>query len=136
MVDINDSWYRVSIKAIIFNDKWQILLCKEENWVWDLPGWWLEHWEDIETCLKREIKEEMWLEVLSISDRPLCFVTFHKTYSMKRPWISNVCYEVKFNSLNFTKSNECMKIWFFDNESIKDIDVIWNVKEVFDNLFG
>jgi len=134
MVDINDSWYRVSIKAIIFNDKWQILLCKEENWVWDLPGWWLEHWENIEVCLKREIKEEMWLEVLSISDKPICFATFHKTYSTKRPWISNVCYEIQLKNLNFTKSNECTKIWFFDKKDIEDMYIIWNVKEVFNEL--
>jgi len=134
MIDIRDSWYRVSIKAIIYNEEGKILLCKEENWVWDLPGWWLEHSEEVKECLKRELKEEMWVEIIDISSKPLCFITFHKSYSKKRPWISNICYEVKVKNLNFVKSNECIDIWFFDKKDIENMYIIWNVEEVFNEL--
>lgn len=32
------------------------------TWCYDLPWWKLEHWEKILECLKRELKEETWLD--------------------------------------------------------------------------
>ena len=101
MIDINDAWYRISIKGIIYNKEWKILLCKGEHWVWDLPGWWLEHWEVPEEWLKREIKEEMWFKAIEVLQAPLCFIIADKWLSKTRPWIWNLCYEVKLNDLNF-----------------------------------
>ena len=93
MIDINDAWYRVSAKALIYNDKWQILLCKESNGTWDIPGGWLDHGENARDCIKRELIEEMWLEVTSISSSPVCFATASKESSKSRPWIWNICYK-------------------------------------------
>lgn len=127
-------FYRVSVKAIIMNDISEILLCKELNWFWDLPWWWLDHFENPIDCLKRELKEEMWLEVLEINKNPRYFITAHKPESKTRPFIANICYEVKVKNLNFTKSDECVEIWFFNNKTVKDIKVLPNVEELFNNL--
>lgn len=136
MIDINDAWYRVSVKALIYNQKWQILLCKEEwKWIWDLPWGWLDHGEDQFICLEREIREEMWLEVLHINHTPKCFVTAYKSLSKTRPWIGNICYEVKVKNLDFIPSQECIEIWFFDFEGIQNINVLPNVSEVFKKIF-
>ncbi len=134
MIDINDAWYRISVKAIIYNSEWKILLCKEDNWMWDFPGWWLDHGELSEKCVKREIKEEMWLEVLTVSETPVCFITAQKKISKTRPWIWNLCYEVTVNNLDFTSSDECTEIDFFNKENIKEIKVFENVEKVFNKL--
>jgi len=131
MINIEDSWYRISIKALILNDKWEFLLCKENSWIWDFPWWWLDHFENPINCLKRELKEEMWLEIDEIEENPEYFITAYKEKSKTRPYIANIFYKVKLKNLNFKKSDECVEIWFFNKESIKDIDAIENVKQFF-----
>jgi len=128
-MEIKQSWYRVSVKALIYNEKWDFLLCKEKNWVWDMPGWWLDHWEKPDICIKRELKEEMWLEVIHIEKNPKYFITAHKPESKTRPWIANVFYEVKVKNLDFTKSDECVEIGFFNKNSVKNINTIANIQE-------
>lgn len=135
MIDINDAWYRISAKALIYNDKWQILLCKESNDTWDIPGGWLDHGENLHDSIKRELLEEMGLEVTSISDKPECFITAHKESSKSRPWIANICYRVDVKDLNFSRSDECVEIGFFDATNLPSIKTIVNVVEVFKEIF-
>jgi ADP-ribose pyrophosphatase YjhB (NUDIX family) len=128
-MEIKKAWYRISAKALIYNENWEFLLCKEDNWTWDIPGWWLDHWESCEECIIRELQEEMWLEVVEISTTPKYFITAHKPKSKTRPWLANIFYEVKVKNFDFTPSEECVEIWFFNQESIKDINTIVNVNE-------
>jgi ADP-ribose pyrophosphatase YjhB (NUDIX family) len=133
-MDIKKAWYRVSVKALIYNDEWDFLLCKEDNWVWDIPGGGLDHWESIEICITRELQEEMWLEVTHINSIPKYFVTAHKPESKTRPWLVNVFYEVKVKNLHFTPSDECIEIKFFNKETVKNINTIVNVDEFIKQL--
>lgn len=131
MIDINDSWYRVSVKALILNEKWEFLLCKESKWVWDFPGWWLDYNENPIDCLKRELFEEMWLETEEIIEKPEFFITAYKENSKTRPYIANIFYKVKLKNLNFKESDECIEIWFFDKKKVLEINSIENVKQFF-----
>lgn len=131
---IENGWYRISVKALIYNDKWEFLLCKESNWTRDLPGWWLDHNENPITCLKRELQEEMWLVATDIDKNPLYFVIAHKPTSKTRPWIANICYKTKVKNLDFTKSDECVEIWFFDTEIAKDLNLLVNVVELINEM--
>jgi 8-oxo-dGTP diphosphatase len=128
-MEIQEAWYRISIKALIYNEKWDFLLTKENNWLWDIPWGWLDHGEKYDENLKRELKEEMWLEIIWIDKNPKYFITAHKPESKSRPWIANIFYEVKVKDLNFIKSDECVEIWFFNANSINNIDTFVNVKE-------
>jgi len=128
-MEIQQAWYRISVKALIYNEKWEFLLAKENNWTWDIPGWWLDHWENFDVCIKRELQEEMWLEVVWIDKNPKYFITAHKPESKTRPWLANVFYEVKVKDLNFRPSDECVEIWFFNIDNINNINTIVNVKE-------
>jgi len=133
-MEIQQSWYRISVKALIYNEKWEFLLCKENNRVWDFPGWGLDHLEKPDICLKRELQEEMWLEVIWVDNNPKYFITAHKPKSKSRPWLANIFYEVKVKDLNFTPSDECIEICFFDITSIEKIDTFINVKEFVKHL--
>lgn len=128
-MEIQQAWYRISVKALIYNEKWEFLLTKENNWTWDIPGWWLDHWENFDVCIKRELQEEMWLEVIWIDKNPKYFITAHKPESKTRPWLANVFYEVKVKDLNFRPSDECVEIWFFNIDNVNNINTIVNVKE-------
>ena len=55
-----DCLYRISLKALIYNDTRQILVVKEINRTyWDLPGGGMDYDEDFESSLKRELYEEV-----------------------------------------------------------------------------
>ena len=51
--------------CLIVNDKNQILLLSHNKfeWKWSQPGWSIEFWETIELAIKREVMEELWVEV-------------------------------------------------------------------------
>ncbi|MFH1959590.1 MAG: NUDIX hydrolase [Patescibacteria group bacterium] len=54
-----------SIKALIFKDD-KFLLLKEsirKKEIWDLPGGKIEYGETPQEALKREVKEELWIDV-------------------------------------------------------------------------
>jgi hypothetical protein len=73
---------------------------------------------------------------VSVSRDPKCFITAHKESSKTRPWIANICYSVEVRDLDFRPSDECIEIGFFDHESIKNINTIANVIEVFTAVFS
>lgn len=54
--------FPVSIKGVCFIDD-KVILLKNERKEWDLPGGKLKKKESIKSCLKREIKEELNIQV-------------------------------------------------------------------------
>ena len=52
------TYYPVSIKGVIFKDG-KVILLKNERDEWELPGGKLERGETSESCLAREIREEL-----------------------------------------------------------------------------
>lgn len=129
-MEIKNGWYRISAKALIYNDEWKFLLCKEDNGTWDLPGGGLDHGEYVLDCITRELHEEMGIDVVTIDPIPKVFIATHKPESKSRPWISNICYEVKVKDFEFTPSDECVEIGFFFPEEVSNLNAIVNVQEV------
>ena len=54
--------FPVSVKALIIDDN-KVLCLKNERNEWDFPGGKITYNEDPEDCLKREVKEEVNLEI-------------------------------------------------------------------------
>jgi len=55
-----NTFYRVSVKALIKNGSGEVLVVKEHQGnKWELPGGGLDHGEGIHDCLKRELREEL-----------------------------------------------------------------------------
>lgn len=124
---IPDCFYRVSIKALIFDENGRFLLCREDNGKWDFPGGWYEFddknpWE----ALAREIYEEMGLEVTSVSDTPSYFLTVNKK---ERFYLANIFYKATVKDLNITPSDECQEVQFFTVEEALQKELFNNVIE-------
>jgi len=68
-------FYRVSTKALVLDEtRTKFLIMREDNGSWDFPGGWLDFGETIKESITREIKEEMWLDVVNITTEPSYFV--------------------------------------------------------------
>lgn len=119
--------YRVSVKALIFDDdkKERFLLISEiEDGIemWELPGGGLEYGEKPHDCLRREIKEEMDLEVEYIAETPRYFLTAFDKW--KNKWKGFLIYETKLVNLNFTPSKECLNAKFFTKEEALKVPLL------------
>ncbi|MCX6755698.1 MAG: NUDIX hydrolase [Candidatus Nomurabacteria bacterium] len=128
MDEIPKTFYRVSIKALILNesrDKFLVIL-EDSGW-WELPGGGLDWPERPGDCLRRELKEEMGLEVVEIKQNPSYFLVGE---NMKGKRSVNIVLETKVKDLNFTPSEECLEIKFVSPEEVESINAFRNVKEL------
>src|SRR5512141_405894 len=89
--------YRISVKAIIRDDNGRVLLIREEDGSWELPGGGLEHGEDFREALAREVTEETGYTVEWIGDRPETCWTIQKDVGAASglKWFAFVAYEAK-----------------------------------------
>lgn len=129
---IPDNFYRVSIKALILDETGKkFLIVKEDNGWWEVPGGGLDYGETPSDCLKREIKEEMGLDVSFVSQNPSYFLVGH---NMSGVWAVGIVYEVRVKDLNFTPSNECQEIKYVSQEELKDLKAFRTVTELAERL--
>ena len=59
-------FYRVSVKALVFDAGSRLLVVQESAGHWELPGGGWEHGETLEQCLSRELREELGARVASV----------------------------------------------------------------------
>jgi ADP-ribose pyrophosphatase YjhB (NUDIX family) len=69
---IPSPFYRVSVKAFVFDKHNRLLMGRAPDGVWEPPGGGLEHGESIEECLRRELQEELGVGLAAIG-RPIVF---------------------------------------------------------------
>lgn len=112
-----NTFYRVSVKALIKNDRGEILVLKENQNTWSLPGGGLDHGEDPILGIKRELQEE--LDITSISGiMPLCVKTFY--LEPKQAWLMWVVFTVESRQQEFTLGHGVIDARFIDPAELKD----------------
>ncbi len=111
----------------------KFLIAKEANGTWELPGGSFEWGTTPSDDLKREIREEMGLEVISVARTPSYFL-YGETIFDPKIWIAQVVFEAKLASLDFTPSDECTEVRFVDKDDLKDIKAFPQVVDL-GNLF-
>lgn len=72
---MEDCLYRVSVKAIIMDDKQRMLLLQYAAGLWGLPGGGMEYKETPQEAVVRECKEELGIDVRDVSDLPVRVAT-------------------------------------------------------------
>jgi 8-oxo-dGTP pyrophosphatase MutT (NUDIX family) len=127
--------YRVSVKAIITDDAGRILLLKERDGSWELPGGGLEHAENIQEALAREITEETGLTVTRMSNQPAAFWTLHKEVgSPTLKWFAFVAYEAAVSGdfqLDPT-NDEAQEARYFSKDEASTLQLHDNTKPYLD----
>lgn len=113
-----NTFYRVSIKAIIRNIQGEVLLVKEKDDSWSLPGGGLDHGETPEEALARELYEEAFIEqpfkakVVGVERR---YVTSWDA------WFLWVVHELNFDSaVSYSRGIDAKDVKFMDPMIFKD----------------
>lgn len=130
-MDVPECFYRISVKALVLDEsRTKFLLTKEENGRWELPGGGLDHGAAVHDELRREIKEEMGLNVTWIANQPSYFLTSPRDVGdgHMQHIIANVIYETKLESLDFTPSDECIEVRLVTKEEASELDLFENVQ--------
>lgn len=125
MKNIPNTFYRISAKALILDDQKRFLLEREDNGLWDFPGGGIDHGDTPIETIKREIMEEMGLEVLDVNPTIQYFVI---AKALDNVWKSSVFYFTKLKNLEFTPTEECKEIRFFTKEEAEKINTYPVVK--------
>lgn len=85
----------IRVKALILNSSGKLLLVFNNN-TYQFPGGHLDENETIEECIKREIKEEIGIE-LEVNDEPfLCIETYDNNYFGTGKKVLNTIYYYRF----------------------------------------
>lgn len=119
------SFYRVSIKALIFNAERKFLLLEQPNGYWDLPGGGLDYGEDYMACLTREIDEEVGGRIERVSPAPLLA---YSTTNLRNMMVYNVIYDVALKDKELIPSDECISIRFVSSKEAATLNIVPGVK--------
>lgn len=92
-----ENYYRVSLKALIFDGEGRLLVCNDNNNEWAIPGGGWDHGEDYKSGVTREVAEELGASIASIG--PLAF--FYRCQAAHgQPKIS-LAFPVKLQNFDF-----------------------------------
>jgi 8-oxo-dGTP diphosphatase len=127
-------YYRVSVKGIMIDHQGRVLLSRENDDKWDMLGGGLDHDEDPIAGLRREVKEETGLEITYISECPKYFVTAPRVGKTITTYLANVIYEITLRDLNFTPSDECQELRFFNLEEMEEVNLSLPVQKLLEIL--
>lgn len=114
-----DYLYRISVKCLIRNEKGEILVVKEtgRDW-WDLPGGGMDHGEQLQDAIAREMKEEVNLEgtfsykIISV-DEP----AYLESYDF---WLVRLIFELTPENMAFSTGDDGDEVMFIDPRLLKD----------------
>jgi 8-oxo-dGTP diphosphatase len=83
------TYYRVAIKALIFDNQQRLLVSKNDKGEWEIPGGGWEHDESVEDCLRRELDEELVAKLSSVGA-----IRFAFSAMSERGWrVARIFYE-------------------------------------------
>ncbi len=131
MDNINDHFFQVSVKSLFFNEENKLMMIQEDTGLWELPGGRIQKGENFIECLKREVKEETGLECELLEQQPS--IIYPAIDKEGRGRIM-VFFKVKFGSLDFKPSNECVDIKFFSLDEAKTLKIYPQTKDLFTYL--
>ncbi len=71
--ELPNTYYRVSVKALVFDADRKLLVSKDREGEWEIPGGGLDHGETLEVCTARELAEELQATVTSFDGIAFCY---------------------------------------------------------------
>ena len=120
--------FPISIKAIIIDDN-KVLCLKNERNEWDFPGGKINFKEDIEGCLKREVKEETNLDIKNLK----ILKPFNLKFNDVPVFVIVYSAEISCDS-SIVVSYEHSEYNFFSKSEIKNLNIPQSYKNLIDTL--
>ncbi len=120
--------FPISIKAIVVDGD-KILCLKNERNEWDFPGGKINFNEDIENCLKREVKEETNLDIKSLKILKPFNLKFNDVPVFVLAYSAKISCD---SSINI--SYEHLEYDFFSKSEIKDLNMPQGYKDLIYSL--
>ena len=115
---VPNTFYRVSLKAVIRNEKNEVLVCKEgSSDTWSLPGGGWDHGETEYEALARELKEEVNYDG-KFNARP--FATSIFWLESKQAWLLWIVYDVTTESMDFSSAQDTTEVAFIDPATLSE----------------
>jgi 8-oxo-dGTP pyrophosphatase MutT (NUDIX family) len=123
--------YRVSAKAVIQSPK-GLLLVKEDSDHWDLPGGGVEHFEEPEQAVHREIQEEVGVSIASIDKKQLqAWATYD--HAAERPLLFLV-FPVRIKTDAVKSPDPDITIGYFTKQDLKTLPIEPHIEKYRQNL--
>ena len=125
-----DYLFRVSLKAVIFNEDGHVLVVKEtgRDW-WDLPGGGIDHGESIKQALTRELHEEVSMtgdfDYRAILAADPHFLKANNLFQIR------ITFLVTPNDLTFSPGEEADEVMFVDPATYASSD-LFNERMIFE----
>ena len=119
----DDYLFRVSLKAVIFNDDGHVLVVKENerDW-WDIPGGGMDHGESIKEALARELYEEVSLQgdftFKTILAEDPHYISTHNVYQLR------ITFLVTPTVLSFAPGEDGEEVQFVDPATFENSELI------------
>lgn len=109
--------YRVVAKALITDLQGKVLVVKESQDFWSLPGGGLEHGETAADCLSREIQEEIGIQNIEVGN-----IVYSTNVYLDRKdyWMTWIVYKVTLNSTDFILGDGVTDAKFIDFKELED----------------
>jgi 8-oxo-dGTP pyrophosphatase MutT (NUDIX family) len=125
--NIPDSFYRVSIKALVLDEQGRFLLLRESDDSWSFPGGGYDYADKSpREALVREIREEMSVEILTMDEHPSYLIVAKNADGLPQ---ANIFYKTTLKNLEFTPNEECQEVRFFTSEEALKLKAFANVPE-------
>jgi 8-oxo-dGTP pyrophosphatase MutT (NUDIX family) len=115
--------YEVDVKILVYNPEKSLLFAKDTNQKWDLPGGRIDEGESLLKAVKREVKEELGVEIKSINPRPK-FADLVDFDDKKQRLV--VGFEVELASFDFKKSDENIEDRFLSSAEFDVLNSIYD----------
>jgi 8-oxo-dGTP diphosphatase len=126
---IPSPFYRVSLKAFIFDEQNRLLLGRANDKNWEPPGGGLEHGESIEACLQRELQEELGVRLKSIGNP----ITFYRGENKRGFLALKIAVRCELESSDF-KFADLKEAKFFTKEEIIKLDMSTDERSIKDQV--
>jgi 8-oxo-dGTP diphosphatase len=120
--EISDCLYRLAIKAVIVNDRKILLVREQDDEWWSLPGGGIDHGEDIQQALARELLEELGVGQDAIrADYKVLFVTVGALVDGIPK--ANLFYRVEVPAADIKKTKHVTEYSWFTADELPDLDL-------------
>jgi ADP-ribose pyrophosphatase YjhB (NUDIX family) len=125
------AFYRVAGKAIIRDAEGRVLVVADNSGTYELPGGGWEHDEDFETCLTRELKEELGAEVTEVGD----VLFYYRGRGVRGHVMLRIAAQVELASHEFTlDEDEVTEARFVDREAFLTLNWCSEDREVTEHV--